>query len=133
MGSTELVRVGKCLTIDQDCVGIDQGRLASAECYSVAAALLGQQPAFWGRYFKGPGNRMPIQYQPDKEATFFSNRNIRVLPIARQTGNVCTADSGLGYADGQRNAAAILCALGQSTCHECPEYWYFWTSNRRRH
>jgi hypothetical protein len=107
-----VIRVGKSLPIKQDCVGIDQGLLASEECYRAAANLLGQEPVFWGRYFKGPGNRMPIQYQPDKEAAFFSSHSIRVLPVARQTRNVCKADSRLGYADGMRNAAAILSAFG---------------------
>jgi hypothetical protein len=112
MPKIAVIRVGKKLAIKQDCVGIDQGLLATDECYKTATNLLGQQPTFWGRYFKGPGNRMPIQYQADKETPFFANHSIRVLPIARQTGNVCKADRGLGYADGMRNAAAILSAFG---------------------
>jgi hypothetical protein len=112
MPKNAVVRVGKKLIIEQDCVGIDQGLLATEECYRTATSLLGQEPTFWGRYFKGPGNRMPIQYQADKEGAFFASHTIRVLPIARQTGNVCIADSGLGYADGMRNAAAILSAFG---------------------
>ncbi|TBE49938.1 hypothetical protein ELH06_12590 [Rhizobium ruizarguesonis] len=97
-----------------DCVGIDQDRVATQDCLQIASALLGQPPVFWGRYFKGPGNKSPVQYQPQDESNFFNRNHIRVLPVARQTNHVNKNDDQLGYKDGLRNAAAIMAAFGAS-------------------
>jgi hypothetical protein len=86
----------------------------------IATNLLEQPPAFWGRYFKGPGNKMPIQYQASQEAVLFANHNIRVLPIARQTRNVSQADKDLRYADGVRNAAALISSFGAVRLSKMP-------------
>ncbi|WP_095089001.1 hypothetical protein [Mesorhizobium sophorae] len=92
-------------------VGIDQADIASPPALRIGTKMLGKSPTFWGRFFKGPGNTSPIQYQPTVENTFFSQRGIRVLPIARQTNNVGRSER-LGYVDGQRNGAAVLAAFG---------------------
>lgn len=94
-----------------DVVGIDQDRLATEDCLKVATDLLHQAPVFWGRYFKGPGNKHPTQYQASKEADFFNRHHIRVLPLGRQTPNVGGSKE-LGYEDGLRNAAAIIASFG---------------------
>ncbi len=92
-------------------VGIDQADIASLSCLRHASRLLGQHPAFLGRYFKGPGNTSRIQYQARAENSFFYSNYIRVLPIARQTNEVSGTERE-GFMAGQRNAAAILAAFG---------------------
>jgi hypothetical protein len=95
-----------------DCVGVDFAGIADQNHLNKATANLGQAPAFWGRYFKGPGNLMPVQYQAGQEENFFLTNKIPVLPLARQTPDVCKADKNLGYAAGLRNAAALVAAFG---------------------
>ena len=55
-------------------------------------AFLGAMPAFWGRYFYAPG-QIDSSGEPDShysvgENAFLRAGNIRLMPIARQTGNV---------------------------------------------
>lgn len=53
----------------------------------------GQQPAFWGRYFKRRG--FAQDYQPAQENAILRRNGIRLLPIARQTARVnLTATAG---------------------------------------
>jgi hypothetical protein len=108
-----------------DCVGIDQSMPASAACLSVATTQIGQAPVFWGRYFKGPGNPDPAQYQAGQESSFLKSNNIKVLPIARQTPNVSSTDQNLGKSDGQQNAAAIIASFGASALASLPEVAVF--------
>ena len=95
-----------------DCVGIDVAATADQNHLQTATTLLGQAPAFWGRYFKGPGNLMPVQYQADREADFLANQGIPIVPVARQTPDVAVADQNFGYAAGLRNAAALIASFG---------------------
>ena len=108
-----------------DCVGIDQARAASASCLQVATQKLGQQPVFWGRYFKDPGNTSSIQYQANLESDFFNINNVRVLPVGRQTGNVGEPDSDLGRQDGGDNAAAVIASFGAVHLSTMPEVAVF--------
>ena len=108
-----------------DCVGIDQARTASASCLHVATQKLGQQPVFWGRYFKDPGNTSSIQYQANLESDFFNTNNIKVLPVGRQTANVSEPDSDLGRQDGGDNAAAIIATFGADHLSTMPEVAVF--------
>lgn len=103
-----------------DCTGIDANAIADQNQLQTATALLGQAPAFWGRYFKGPGNLMPTQYQAGSEADFFATNRIPVLPIARQTPDVAVADQNFGYAAGLRNAAALMASFGAVKLSQMP-------------
>ena len=103
-----------------DCVGVDQARIASASCLQVATQKLGQAPAFWGRYFKDPGNTDSIQYQAGLESEFLNSKNIKVLPVGRQTDNVSQPDTALGRQDGGNNAAAIIASFGAATLAAMP-------------
>lgn len=94
-----------------DCLGADQSFPITKDCLAVATGALQQAPAFWGRYFKGPGNLEPTQYQPTQEADIFADSHLRILPVARQTTRVGGTQA-MGYDDGLRNAAAIMAALG---------------------
>jgi hypothetical protein len=108
-----------------DCVGLDQSMPASAACLSVATTELGQAPTFWGRYFKGPGNADPAQYQAGQESPFLKQNNIKVLPIARQTPNVSVPDQNLGHSDGLQNAAAVIASFGATNLSGMPEVAVF--------
>jgi hypothetical protein len=108
-----------------DCVGIDQLGIASPACLTFATNKLAQAPVFWGRYFKGPGNTDPGQYQADEEASFFHQHGIRVLPIARQTPNVSKPDIDLGRDDGADNAAALIDSFGADHLSTMPEVAVF--------
>lgn len=76
-----------------------------------AHALFGEDPAFWGRYFKGPGNPSSEQYQADEENEPLRKRGIRVLPIARQTKEVGGTEN-QGRKAAIANADAIIEAFG---------------------
>jgi hypothetical protein len=92
-------------------VGTDATHPATNQLIGLAAALLGSRPLFFGRYFKGPHNPSPIQYQGNQENPVLSANNIRVLCIARQTTRVggSAAD---GVADAVNNMAAVVDAFG---------------------
>ena len=69
------------------------------------------QPAFWGRYFYGPGQtassgRHDSDHYAPTESRFLRIRNIRVLPIARQTGHV--GDPQQAVVDADNNVAALF-------------------------
>jgi hypothetical protein len=69
----------------------------------------GSMPLFWGRYFKRPG--FLEDYQPKSENAILSENNIRLLPIARQTGNVGGSTT-QGAQDGMLNVEAFVQSLG---------------------
>src|SRR2546430_2218568 len=92
-------------------VGADENAIVTQTRINLAKQQTGHSIEFWGRYFKNPGNTSPEQYQPGKEAALLNQRNIRVLPIGRQTSDVDGSES-LGRTDGATNAKAIIDAFG---------------------
>lgn len=91
--------------------GADATHPATSSLIGLAAKLLGSQPAFFGRYFKGPHNPSPIQYQPSQENPVLHAAGIRVLCIARQTNRVVGTESD-GVADAVNNMSAVVTAFG---------------------
>jgi hypothetical protein len=91
--------------------GADCARPVNQNLIDFAESVLGQVPAFWGRYFKGPSNTDPVQYQARRENSVLHGNDIRVLPIARQTLRVGLSRTA-GDEDGRRNVRAILEAFG---------------------
>src|SRR5260370_36845281 len=73
----------------------------------VAAELFGRMPVLWGRYFTSVATSGLVEYRPRRENQALRDRNIRVLPIARQTKHVdgTTAD---GSAASQRNVEDLI-------------------------
>jgi hypothetical protein len=69
----------------------------------------GSTPRFWGRYFKKPG--FAQDYQPAIENDVFVRNEIRLLPIARQTGRVAGTATD-GAEDALLNVAAFTKSLG---------------------
>jgi hypothetical protein len=91
--------------------GADSTSPVTQELIDRAVDVLASAPMFWGRYFKGPGNTNPVQYQAGRENPVLDRAKVRVLPIARQTNNVGGSRRD-GDRDGRRNAQAIVEAFG---------------------
>jgi hypothetical protein len=107
----------------EDCVmivGADENAIVTQPRIDVATQQTGHSIEFWGRYFKNPGNTSPEQYQPNQEAALLNQKNIRVLPIGRQTGHVAGSAS-LGRTDGKTNAKAIIDAFGAQVLAALPQ------------
>ena len=100
-------------------VGADVNAIVTTAMITTASNQTGQPIRFWGRYFKDSGNPSPEQYQPAAEATLLNQKNIRVLPIGRQTNHV-DGDEPLGKTDGAANANAIMDAFGVTTLKNLP-------------
>ncbi len=128
---------------DEGIAGADCARPVDQKVVDFAEAALGQVPAFWGRYFKGPGNTHPVQYQPRRESAVLNENGIRVLPIARQTLRVGMSRPA-GDGDGRQNVRAIVEAFGADYLAELgaplfvfldveeshslgPQYWTGWS------
>jgi hypothetical protein len=101
-------------------VGADENAIVTQARINVAKEQTGHTIEFWGRYFKDPGNTSPEQYQPKKEAALLNQKNIRVLPIGRQTGHVAGSESE-GRTDGRTNAKAIIAAFGADVLRGLPQ------------
>src|SRR5215470_12306408 len=71
----------------------------------VAAGLFGRMPVLWGRYFTSVAASGLVEYQAHRE------RDIRVLPIARQTKHV-DGTLASGSADAQLNAEDLIKTFG---------------------
>jgi hypothetical protein len=101
-------------------VGADENAIVTQPRIDVATQQTGHPIEFWGRYFKNPGNTSPEQYQPNQEAALLNQKNIRVLPIGRQTGHVAGSAS-RGRTDGKTNAKAIIDAFGARVLAALPQ------------
>jgi hypothetical protein len=73
----------------------------------VAAELFGRMPVLWGRYFTSAATSGLVEYRAHKENQALRDRNIRVLPIARQTKHVDGAQA-KGSADAQLNVEDLI-------------------------
>jgi hypothetical protein len=94
-------------------VGTDATHPATDALITLASQLLRAPPAFFGRFFKGPHNPSPIQYQPAQENPVLRAHGIKVLCIARQTNRI-GGTSADGVADAVNNMAALVDAFGAS-------------------
>jgi hypothetical protein len=77
----------------------------------LATDLFGQPPVVWGRYFTSVSASGDVEYRHLKENQPLREKNIRVLPIARQTKRVngSVAD---GSADAAANAEDLIQTFG---------------------
>src|SRR5258708_18138132 len=73
----------------------------------VAAALFGRMPVLWGRYFTRVATSGLVEYRARRENHALRDRNIRVLPIARQTKHV-DGTQAAGSADAQLNVEDLI-------------------------
>jgi hypothetical protein len=100
-------------------IGADVNAIVTKKMIQTAQTETGQTIQFWGRYFKNAGNKSPEQYQPAKEASLLHDKNIRVLPIGRQTEHV-GGSKAQGQDDGETNASAIVAGFGATTLAAMP-------------
>ncbi len=77
----------------------------------LAAETLGETPVLWGRYFTSAASTGVVEYRHLKENQLLRERNIRVLPIARQTKRV-GGTSAQGAADATLNAEDLILTFG---------------------
>lgn len=77
----------------------------------VAAELIGQMPVLWGRYFTSVAATGLVEYRARRENQALRERNIRVLPIARQTRHV-DGTQALGSTDAQLNVEDLIKTFG---------------------
>jgi hypothetical protein len=77
-----------------------------------ATNILGQKPAFWGRYFKSPTAPGNVEYRHAQENPVLAQADIKLLPIARQTPNVA-GSTAQGTADARLNVADVLASFPQ--------------------
>jgi hypothetical protein len=77
----------------------------------LATETLGEKPTFWGRYFTSAATTGVVEYRHLKEGRLLRERDIRVLPIARQTKRVA-GTSVQGAADAKLNAKDVLLTFG---------------------
>lgn len=103
---------GTMSSTSQPC-GVDSTGIVKQSTIGSVRAQYGMVPLFWGRYFKGPGDIDPtdFQYKYKRENGVLESNGIKLLPIARQTSNVGGSERD-GERDGKHNAAAIIEALG---------------------
>jgi len=79
----------------------------------VAAELFGQMPVLWGRYFTSVATSGLVEYRARRENQALRDRNIRVLPIARQTKHV-DGTQAAGSGDAQLNVEDLIKTFGAS-------------------
>jgi len=77
---------------------------------ALAVAHYGRAPVFWGRYFS-PGNSW-AEYRHKSENAILRANNIRVLPIAQQTGKV-NGSYADGATDAESNVDDLIATFGQ--------------------
>ncbi len=77
----------------------------------VAAEMFGQMPVLWGRYFTSVATTGLVEYRGRRENQALRDRNIRVLPIARQTRHV-DGTQARGSADAQLNVEDLIKTFG---------------------
>src|SRR5258708_2252728 len=82
----------------------------------VAAELFGRMPVLWGRYFTSVATSGLVEYRARRENQALRDRNIRVLPIARQTKHVDGTQAD-GSADAQLNAEALIKPFAPTYLH----------------
>jgi hypothetical protein len=79
----------------------------------VAATEFGRMPVLWGRYFTSVAATGLVEYRARRENQALRDRNIRVLPIARQTRHV-DGTQATGSADAQLNVEDFIKTFGAS-------------------
>jgi len=91
---------------------------------NLAKDLFGKDPVLWGRYFKGPGDTNHFQYQAALENAALKARNIKLLPIARQTNHV-GGNHALAVSDAQTQVDGLIAAFGIDFLANAGDDYYF--------
>lgn len=94
-------------------VGVDTAYPVTRELLRSASAVLGQVPAFWGRYFTSPTAGGGVEYRHRIEDQILAEAAVRVLPIARQTNHV-GGTIAEGARDAELNARDLVATFGET-------------------
>ncbi len=86
-------------------------QISGQSLIDLATALYGEPPVFWGRYFTSASASGTVEYRHLKENRALRDRNIRVLPIARQTRRV-SGTQAEGSADAEANVDDLIATFG---------------------
>lgn len=92
--------------------GADSSSPVTTELVQTAAALFGQPPPFWGRYFTSVTTGGQVEYRHAEESPVLAQNKIRLLPVARQTTNVA-GNQQQGAADASANVTDLLATFPQ--------------------
>ncbi|HEX7318049.1 MAG TPA: hypothetical protein VF297_29360 [Pyrinomonadaceae bacterium] len=92
--------------------GADSSQPVTAELINTATQQFGQAPLFWGRYFTSPTATGTVEYHHGTESPVLAQHNIRLLPVARQTGHVGGSQQ-QGTSDAQQNVQDFLDTFSQ--------------------
>ena len=79
---------------------------------TLATDLFGEPPVFWGRYFTSAGTGGTVEYRHRSENDPLRQKNIRVVPIARQTLRVNGTQAD-GSQDAQANVEDLIDTFGK--------------------
>jgi hypothetical protein len=82
-------------------------QINGASLLDLAEQLFDETPVLWGRYFTSTAATGNVEYRHLKENQPLRDRNIRVLPIARQTLNVNGSQTE-GSADAESNVDDLI-------------------------
>lgn len=93
-------------------VGADTAFPVSNRLIEAATEAMQQTPAFWGRYFTSAATSGDVEYRHRLEDSVLAARNIRVLPVARQTNDV-GGTRAQGRAEGLANGTDLLATFGE--------------------
>jgi hypothetical protein len=114
--ATDLPDLVAAMAASDRMLGVDSLVPSASNLLSNArsAAYLGQMPALWGRYFYAPGQINSSGHKDTHYAAaengFLRANGIRLLPVARQTGNV-GGNGAIAVKDATNNVAAIFAEL----------------------
>jgi hypothetical protein len=89
----------------------DSSSPVSVSMVQAAAALFGQTPAAWGRYFTSPTTAGTVEYRHAQENAVLAQYGIRLLPIARQTKDV-GGTAAQGTSDAEGNVDDLFATFG---------------------
>jgi hypothetical protein len=86
-------------------------QLQGKSLIQLATELFGQTPLAWGRYFTSVASTGVVEYRHLRENQALRDKNIRVVPIARQTKRVAGSQAD-GSADAEANAEDLIQTFG---------------------
>jgi hypothetical protein len=94
-------------------VGADSTFEVTDYLVGLAANVLEEVPAFWGRYFTSPEEQGVAEYRHRVENPVLNPGGIRVVPIGRPTNDVGGGDVE-GEADGLANGSDLIATFGEA-------------------
>src|SRR5947199_7889676 len=86
-------------------------KIGGKDLIQLATDQFGETPVLWGRYFTSSSSAGNVEYRHAQENSILRTKNIRVLPIARQTKRVNGTEA-QGTADATANVDDLIATFG---------------------